>query len=217
MAQTLWDTCMPCGWTLMPFLAMPWPAAPGPQSVVYTNNDTNTTYTLNTRLSNFTVAQAACNALGGHLASYNTQQEQLEVENFFVSKGLLFPTCHGSYWIGLAAESWPAFEWLDPVAGNLTGPESYTNWGLYLPPTLPREPNQLLGDENCAVANYTEAASGAWGWADTTCESEFVSICKIPRGWQSSGEGLWLLNCDEGSAGDGHISPQHSPCAKKLL
>jgi hypothetical protein len=143
--------------------------------------DTNTTYSLNTRLTNFTVAEAACNSQGGHLVSYASLQEQRKVEEFFVAKGMLFPTCHGSYWMGLHAPTWPNFEWQDPTAPDLTQPDAYRNWGTFVPSSFPSEPNQLFGDENCGVGNYSEAVNDAWGWADATCDLEFVSICKFPR------------------------------------
>ena len=44
------------------------------------------------------------------------------------------------------------------------------------------EPNQLTGNENCAVANYSQSYDGAWGWADIPCETLHASVCKIAGG-----------------------------------
>lgn len=52
-------------------------AVPGPQSVAYVNNNTGTSYMLNTKRTKFTIAQTACNALGGHLVSYGSVAEQV--------------------------------------------------------------------------------------------------------------------------------------------
>ena len=154
---------------------------PGLQPISYTNTTTGMKYTLNTMKMNFSTAEAACNLQGGHLVSYSNLEEQQEVENFFVKSGLLFPTCHLTYWMGLATDMWPQFTWLEPRSPDLTQGDTHQNWGTYLPTTFPAEPNQLLGDEYCGAANYTEIKNGAWGWADATCESQLTSMCKIPR------------------------------------
>jgi hypothetical protein len=69
-------------------------------------------------------------------------------------------------------------------AGNGGG---WRNWGVYMPSGFP-EPNQLTGEENCVVANYTQrtgaaapAGNLAWGWCDINCQSFYTSVCKIPR------------------------------------
>ena len=47
------------------------------------------------------------------------------------------------------------------------------------------EPNGgMLGGppEQCAVANYTQAYSSAWGWSDVACTAaNYSTICKIYR------------------------------------
>jgi hypothetical protein len=45
--------------------------------------------------------EAACTAQGGHLTSYISLLEQLEVEDQFLNLGVLLPTFHLRYWIGL--------------------------------------------------------------------------------------------------------------------
>ena len=81
----------------------------------YTNATTNTTYILNTRKLNFTFAERFCNDQGGHLASWNSKAEQIEVEQYFIKAGVLFPECHKTYWMGLSAKIWPRFTWKDSL------------------------------------------------------------------------------------------------------
>jgi hypothetical protein len=59
-------------------------------------------------------AEQYCNDLGGHLASWNSQAEQTEIENYWVGAGLLLPLFHKMYWMGayLTDEDiWPGFRW----------------------------------------------------------------------------------------------------------
>jgi hypothetical protein len=60
----------------------------------YTSSLSGATFYLNTTASTFEAAQAACNANGGHLASYGTTAEQLEVEQWFIKQGYLLPAFH---------------------------------------------------------------------------------------------------------------------------
>ena len=46
--------------------------------------------------------------------------------------------------------------------------------------TVP-EPNQMSGAENCGVANSSQVYGKAWGWSDTDCMAQGVSICKYMR------------------------------------
>jgi hypothetical protein len=62
-------------------------------------------------------AQAACHPLTAHLASYTSLAQQAEVEQHYVSAGLLLPTFSPVYWLGLAAQNasqWPLFTWAEP-------------------------------------------------------------------------------------------------------
>ena len=45
---------------------------------------------------------------------------QAEVEQFYSSKGYLFPTFHEFYWFGFQTTSlkWPAFSWIDPTVSR---------------------------------------------------------------------------------------------------
>lgn len=47
--------------------------------------------------------------------SYGSAAEQLDVENYYVGKGLLLSLYHKSYWMGLTADIWPFFKWADNV------------------------------------------------------------------------------------------------------
>jgi hypothetical protein len=62
-----------------------------------------------------------------------------------------------------------------PAAG------AYAHWGVYQPGDS-LEPNQLTGNENCGLANYTMGYGGAFGWADAPCESFRASICLVEGG-----------------------------------
>ena len=85
-----------------------------------------TTFTLQTRPMSFTDAQRSCQANGGQLASLASQQEQADLEAFFMLSGYLLPTFHKHYWLGMSTASmqtWPNFTWQD---GSRI---SYSNWG----------------------------------------------------------------------------------------
>jgi hypothetical protein len=105
-------------------------ATPG-QAPYFTTNTTNVTYFLNTTQVNQTVAEAACNRAGGHLAAFTAIDEQLEVEQYYVRGGWLFPCVGQSYWIGLVtkdAKTWPSFGWTDQMVPRPSG-RTYLNWG----------------------------------------------------------------------------------------
>jgi hypothetical protein len=56
---------------------------------------------LNTSVADMYSHQAGCAAQGGHLTSYVSLLEQLEVEDMYVGLGVLLPTFHLRYWLGL--------------------------------------------------------------------------------------------------------------------
>jgi hypothetical protein len=60
---------------------------------------------------------------------------------------------------------------------------TYASWGnsTSRDGSVVPEPNQLLGVENCAVGNSSTMVKKKWGWADTECNAQFVSICKFQR------------------------------------
>jgi hypothetical protein len=85
------------------------------------SNVTNATYILNTTKADFKSAQRSCNQAGGHLVSYVSAAEQVDVETYYTSLGVLFPKFHRTYWIGLQGNSslFPAqWAWLDPTTGG---------------------------------------------------------------------------------------------------
>jgi hypothetical protein len=74
------------------------------------------------------------------------------------------------------------FTWVDQTVNS-----TYRNWGTYQPGGF-QEPNNLLDQEYCAGANYTQFRAGGWGFADFICAGEFVYMCRmlceqqLPRG-----------------------------------
>jgi hypothetical protein len=169
----------------------PCPAAPG--AYVYVSPVTNATYMLNTSLQDSRAAQRSCNALGGHLASFNSSAEQADVEQHYAALGVLFPKYHMAYWTGLQADPTtfpPTWSWADPTVGPPAAP-NYVNWGTYEPGSV-AEPKVLTGSENCGAANWsmTVNATGAWGWAALQCRTRLVSICRVIRGWRG-----WMAGC----------------------
>lgn len=60
-------------------------AAPGLR-MNYTDDFTQATYTLNTRMLAFEDAEDICNDIGGHAVSYGSIAEHVAVENFYVSR-----------------------------------------------------------------------------------------------------------------------------------
>ena len=57
-----------------------------PNVYYYNSSKTNNTYVLNTNPMNFKSAQSFCNGQGGHLVSYKSYDEQVDVEQHFVKQ-----------------------------------------------------------------------------------------------------------------------------------
>jgi hypothetical protein len=89
-----------------------------------TTNSTNTTFCLYTSNRNFSQAEAACQATGGHLAVFINGMEQQEVEQYFVTTGQLLPNWHKFYWMGYQSANWPVFQSIDKTINT-----TYSNWG----------------------------------------------------------------------------------------
>lgn len=142
------------------------------------NASTGAIFGFNPNMRTFDDASAHCKSLGGHLASYTTLAEQQEVEAYFTTGGFLIPKYHRYYWLGLKAVGPKNFNWVDPTMPKLSAPDSFKWWGMTKPDNTP-EPNNFAGNELCAVGNFTEARKNAWGWADTGCTSQYVSICRM--------------------------------------
>jgi hypothetical protein len=75
------------------------------------------------------------------------------------------------------------FTWFDPYVVYERGNASeWLHWGTFVGADgNASEPNNFRPPELCAVANWTEAYDGAWGWADTRCSNNFTFMCKIIR------------------------------------
>lgn len=144
---------------------------------MYVSENTKDTYVLNTSMVNFAHAEQTCNDNGGHLITLASIAEQVEVERYFVEMGYLFPSYHKFYWIGFRADTWDNFRFID----RLENP-GYTHWGK-VNPNIADEPNNLYGQENCAIANSSQSYSGAWGWSDEQCTMRAPFICKIRGVW----------------------------------
>jgi hypothetical protein len=139
----------------------------------YKSPSTNYTYAFNNSAVNQQDAELGCQDAGGHLVTWTSLEEQIEVEEYFVSKGILIPGFHKSYWAGLRSSSWPYFQWMDRTTNIEL---EYTHWGTN---GDIKEPNNLNPPEMCGAANYTQRYGGAWGWSDTACSSPLVFICRL--------------------------------------
>ena len=159
--------------------------------MTYKSPFSQSTFILNTTYADARTHQAGCESRGGHLVSYPSLQEQLEVEDRFTSQGVLLPTFHLRYWLGLYIpyrdpKLWPGFLWFDgmPAPTTYAKPlDTYGHWGIWVDDEGDerREPNNAFPPEFCTVANYSQAFEQAWGWSDQNCEDKFIAICKISR------------------------------------
>lgn len=159
---------------------MPGPCGP------YNSKGTGSSYTLNTNKSDFASAEQNCNRIGGHLAAWNSELEQREVENFFLTQGCLIPPFHNAYWFGLTTNDEPkntnGWYWLDHSPAPT--PQTYVKWGTRKPQNVP-EPANLMGAETCGACNVTEAFAGTWGWASAQCQQPLAYICEKNRKWHA--------------------------------
>jgi hypothetical protein len=150
----------------------------------YINPSNNHTYLLNTSQSDWGTAEALCQAGGGHLASYSSMEEQVQLESHYINGGYLFPAYHVAYWIGLVSTNatWPKFIWLD--GSSTLHSKGYLAWGTYMPGSNPEPNNFPAPPEYCGVANASEPMIGTWGWADANCRSTKASfLCEsFPMG-----------------------------------
>jgi hypothetical protein len=76
------------------------------------------TYTLNQKYMTQADGEKFCVDKGGHLVSYLSVEEQVDVEQYFVGKGWLYPNFNKVYWIGLQVGKarWPGRRWVCAVA-----------------------------------------------------------------------------------------------------
>lgn len=76
-------------------------AAAEPKSARFRSFQSGNTYLLNTSLASRYQAESICKEQGGHVTSFTSITEQFEVENWFVQAGVLLPSFHRHYWLGL--------------------------------------------------------------------------------------------------------------------
>jgi hypothetical protein len=160
----------------------------------FTDKDTKISYMLNTTEATRVEAQQVCQANRGHVVSYQTLEEQVDTETYFIRIGALMPAFHKAYWLGLFIPQvdprlWPNFKWLDGYPNphtHQTPSDVYGHWGTLVSEDLTsgasissEEPNNLSPPEFCAVANNSMAYDTAWGWADKNCEEKYIYICKM--------------------------------------
>jgi hypothetical protein len=63
---------------------------------------------------------------------------------------------------------------------------AYDHWGMLGPDDS--EPNNLVGTEFCAVANYSQADENLlWGWSDVDCQEPSPALCRVLRECLSAG------------------------------
>jgi hypothetical protein len=83
------------------------------------------------------------------------------------------------------------------------------------------EPNNANPPEDCAVANFTETNQGAWGWADTRCNEQYVYMCKVPGGRRGGGavraEAQPVEGQLRGSREPEQLTPLPHPCSRHLV
>jgi hypothetical protein len=60
--------------------------------------------------------------------------------------------------------------------------EGYAHWGG-------GEPDNATGSEVCAVASFTQAYGGAWGWADAGCNQGLPFMCRLLGGSPAAAAG----------------------------
>jgi hypothetical protein len=146
----------------------PYVGRAGSGAWTYYSNTTRYTYLFNNTPTTQQMAEFTCQAAGGHLLSYTTQQEQREVEQYFINSGSLMPAFHGSYWIGLRASRFPEFGWVDATVGPLG---SYQNWGPGMPATA-APPNM------CGGVNMTSIVNFVGSWMNPPCTRSMPFMCR---------------------------------------
>ena len=162
-----------------------------PGNITLPSTLTGNVFTLMNVKAGHAKAEALCNDIGGHLASFVSQDEQTEMEFAFIASGYLLPSFHKTYWLGLTStpDNWPAFDWIDRNVASPAANGAYSHWGTYSADGFKTpEPNNGMFPENCAVANFSQAhgAPPAWGWADANCGISATVMCRRLREWQRS-------------------------------
>jgi hypothetical protein len=98
---------------------LPWLlAAPG--IFTFKSNSTNKTYALNTNPLDQKSAQQVCNNMGGHLVSYATYEEQIEVESYYI-KLVSMPSMRAAKQPGAVVDATASSRGIDTCPGLLSG------------------------------------------------------------------------------------------------
>ncbi len=104
------------------------------------------------------------------------------MEQYFQAQGLLLPTFHKAYWIGLQSDVWPRFYWLDNITPNPDISGAYKHWGAFVSGGRNiSEPNNIAGSETCGAGNMTQSYAQAAGWADADCNLKLPFMCELRR------------------------------------
>jgi hypothetical protein len=151
----------------------------------YTSPVTGSKYHMVSAPANGLAAEVNCNSLGGHLVVYETKAEQQEVEAAFTWQGGLLAAYQGAYWLGLQADPYPEFHWLDRTIASPSN-VTYINWADGQPGA--QEDSNFCATANASLARVSSAtavAAGAaaepWGWQSYDCTQPQVYICQVTR------------------------------------
>lgn len=137
---------------------------------VYTSAVTGTSFRLNTAKLNFSAAEAECSRIGGHLASFSSIDEAVDVEQYYIQQGFLFPEFNQYYWLGLnSSADTGSYKWIGP---DVPPTPAYNGWATGQPAA-----NQGMCGAGAAARNV----GGTWGWMNRQCSTRYVSVCRINR------------------------------------
>ncbi len=56
---------------------------------------------------------------------------------------------------------------------------NYSHWGVLLPVNVSEPNNRPRAPEYCAVANYSQSYTDAWGHSDTSCAGSYLALCSV--------------------------------------
>lgn len=130
-------------------------------------------------------AQAACEALGGHLVAINTQAEQTFLEGYLSYKDN--SNLRGKYLIGLHRQVTGFDTW---VTGE---PVTYTNWGELEPDNLGNRQDMVIFNNGSTIGYGNGSYKIDFGqWDDDTnssyyyiCEWDFKPVWSNSSAWSS--------------------------------
>jgi hypothetical protein len=162
-------------------------------------------YSLNTCARSYGQAEAACRLQGGHLASYGSQAEQVEVEGYSLSQGLLVGG-YGGYWMGAkvrgacveprtlhaAPASWyalpcPAHRQADATRHMVPQGSAWRPWGC-----LQVKNGSFAWLDFALQSPYDPAGYQAWGshLPDNSTQPTAAHGCLVANSSESA-QGVW--------------------------